>query len=98
MRLDNPQDKESIEETLRIGQETEFWKVIQEGVETNIKHLQTQLDSSENDELPADEYKSKMQNLRYRKKIWGDMLELPQLLIALIQKPNQEEPDLDVYD
>jgi len=98
MNINDSKDKEVIQETLRVGQESEFWLVVKQGIENNIKNIEIQIEHDENDDLPAEEYKSKMQNLRHRKKIWRSMLELPQLLIDHLQTPDQSEPEFDPYE
>ena len=97
MRLENPKDRASIEETLRQGESTEFWGIIKQALEDNIDQVQAQLDGDEIAELPASEYKIKAEILKWRKNHIKSMLDLPQSVIAHLKSPDQTEPDLDPY-
>lgn len=97
MRLNNPKDKESIQENLRQGEATEFWQLILQGIDDSIEYLQNLRDGEDINDLPADEYKITAELLKAKIANMKKMKDFPQSLITYLDSPDQREGNFDPY-
>jgi hypothetical protein len=86
------------QELLRLGQATEFWRLITGVLDENIASLRGEQDSEDLKELSNDQYKIHNELLKAKIKYNQRLKELPDTLIAHLQSPNQEGKDYDPYD
>jgi len=98
MKLDNPKDRESIQEVLRQGQQTEFWHILTQALDDSIEHIQSELDGDGITGLAPDKYKVMAEILKGRKKDLKKLKELPEILIVYLENPDQTAPDFDPYE
>lgn len=85
---------ESAKELLRLGQLTEFWKVVCDALDDSIAHLQATQDGEDMKELTADQYKLESELLKAKKKYLVHLKNLPATLISFLTEPagNLEKP------
>lgn len=93
----DPKKAESLMEILRLGQATEFWKLIQESIDESKEHLQKVEDSQELRELPAEQYKLESEILKMKKRYLDHLRRLPTSIIEYLQEPpeNREKAGND---
>ena len=97
MKLDNPKDKEAIQETLKQGKLTEFWNIIEQALDDSIKHLQYMQDGEEIKDLPADQYKLEAELIKAKKSYLEKLKHFPDTLGLWLVDPDQSEKEFDPY-
>lgn len=85
---------------LNAGKTGEFWRIICEDIDKDIKKLETERDSDELASSPSDVYKLAMENIKDRVKHLRDLKEKPNTIILDLDnsEPEEEEEDLDPYE
>lgn len=97
--LNDPENKKSIQEILRAGANSDFWKIICQRLTGSIEAIQSQLDSDEGTNLIAEEYKIRHEVLRKQKIDRKDILNMPEDLVKELDNPEffERKRDEDVY-
>lgn len=102
MKLDinNPEHRVQIQDVLRQGAEGEFWQVICQRLQEHIDSVQTQLDSSELENLPAAEYKTLNEVLKSKKRDRIGIIDMPEVLVRELDSPDffERKRDEEVYE
>ena len=96
----NPSNIDSAKEVLRLGQGTEFWKLLCDALDDSIAHLQAEQDGDEINGLPAEQYKLMSELLKAKRKYLVHLKNLPETLIAYLTQPAgniEKEPNFDPY-
>ena len=96
--LTNPQNSKSIQEILKAGANSEFWKILCQRLVDSIEAIQSQLDNNDGD-LPAEEYKIRHEVLRKQKIDRMDILSMPEDLVKELDNPEffKQDREEDVY-
>lgn len=87
LNINDPEQKDYIQNILRQGKDSEFWKVICLRLKDSIEALQSQRDSSELENLISEEYKVRSEVMRKQKIDREDMLDMPKDLIRELDNP-----------
>lgn len=97
--LTNPENAKSIQEILRAGANSEFWKVICQRLQESIESIQTQLDSDAGSIMAAEEYKITREILRKQKQDRLDILSLPEDLVKELENPEffKQDREEEIY-
>lgn len=83
----DPKSVDSAKEILRLGQATEFWKLICDALDDSIVHLQKKQDDDDIEDLPAERYKVETELLKAKRKYLAHLKRLPEALIAYLTQP-----------
>ena len=97
--INNPEHAKSIQEILKQGAQSEFWKIICQRLQESIDSIQRQLDSPEGELLVAEEYKIRNEVLKKQKIDRNDILTMPEDLLRELDSPEffVQEEQKDVY-
>ena len=96
----DPKNIDGVKEILRLGQNTEFWKIICDALNDSITHLQSEQDGEAIKDLPSEQYKFETELLKAKRKYLAHLKVLPDTLIAFFAQPagNVEKPlNFDPY-
>ena len=88
---------QTTEAILKSGETTEFWQIICDDIDKDIKELEMSRDSDTIASLPAMEYKLAMENIKDKIVHLRALKNKPQLIIANLDNPIEEE-NFDPYD
>lgn len=92
------QSSEDKSQILRLGMQTDFWRIITEKLEENIEHLNELEDSDDMADLPPDQYKLEVALLKAKRKYIRKLIDLPQVLIEFLANPEADSFNLDPYE
>lgn len=98
MSLITPENIEHVKGVLEQGESGEFWKIILEGLDTNIEELERQRDDPDLIDLSAEQYKSKDMLLRAKIAHLKEMRDMPKSIPKHLEQPDQRQPEHDPYD
>ena len=90
--------KKAKQEILRVGMDTDFWRVLIEGIQANIEELRKKNDDEEFRNLPANQYKLENELLLAKIKYLEKLIHLPTEMIAWFENPDNTVEDHDPYD
>ncbi len=96
--INNKKDSAAIQEVLKQGTKSEFWKLVVQAIEESKKHLRDLRDSDDLKDLPADQYKTESEIIKYKIKYLNKLLETPGNLSSWLENPDNKKPDFDPYD
>lgn len=97
MILNDPKNKDNIQEILRQGKVTEFWQVLVQALDDSIVNLQKIQDSDDMKDLPIDQYKVESEILKAKRANLKKLKELPDTLVSWLEQPDQGEKNFDPY-
>lgn len=101
MDLNNPKDKESVQETLKLGIKTDFWKLILQALDDSVEHLNNLKASEDFKDLPPDRYKLESEIVKAKKEFLEKLKGMPTTLINYLESPNDNsdegEENFDPY-
>jgi len=97
MKFKDPNHKESSQEILRQGKQTEFWRLIVEAIEESKKNIQAQQDGADISTLPADQYKHQNEIFKAKKHFLDMLINTPDNIISWLQDPDNSERNFDPY-
>ena len=97
--LNNPDHKKAIQEVLRQGASSEFWRIICQRLQIHIDSLQSALDSDALMQLSGDQYKSQVETMRNQKKDRQGIIDMPEVLTRELDDPEffARKDDDEVY-
>ena len=97
--INNPDDKAAIQDILRHGANGDFWKIISQYLQATVDALESQINSDELLNEPANEYKIKDRILKNTKNDRKDLLELPETIVKDLDDPDffERKRDEEVY-
>lgn len=97
--LHNPKQAPDIIKALESGKAGQFWHIIQQSIDENIKFQQSERDSDDLADLPVAEYKVEDQILRNKIKYLLELKRIPDTIIAELSpsEPLRQE-ELDPYE
>lgn len=96
--IQEPKGAESKMEILRLGQATEFWRVICDAIDESISYLRAEEDGDAIRELPAEQYKLESELLKAKRKYLAHLKNLPSSLIAYLTEPAENTTKEKNYD
>lgn len=98
--LKNPEQRKAIQEVLRQGSQSQFWKLVCQRLREHIDSVQRQLDSSALASLPADEYKTLTEKLKSEKMDRIGIIDMPEVLVKEMDNPEffGEDKEEEIYD
>lgn len=95
-RINNPDNSKAVQQILLDGKATEFWHILCEVIDQNIKHVERQIfDREEGGSMDASEYKVWLETLKNRR---HDLMELKNLPDSLMMKMNQPDQSIENFD
>lgn len=97
--INDPDQKNYIQDVLRQGAKTEFWQLIKQRLQLHITGVQNTLDSDAFENLIAEEYKIRTETLKKEKNNMLGMMDLPEKMVNELEKPEffNQDKEADVY-
>jgi len=97
--INNPDHRKAVQDVLRVGAGSEFWKIICQRLQMAIDGVQAALDSDDFINLIAEEYKIRTETLKKEKKNLVGIKDLPETMVKEMDKPEffNREKEEEVY-
>ncbi|MCK5211698.1 hypothetical protein KAJ89_03280 [Candidatus Parcubacteria bacterium] len=96
---ENKQAQEATsQEILRLGQDSDFWRLMLVALEKCKENLRNISDSDDFKDLPADRYKLESELSKAKIKYLDKLSNLPGSLIVWMKNPDNKDKDFDPYD
>ena len=96
--IHNTENKDAIRDIVSQGMRSDFWEILCQVLDDNIRHQDEQINDEEVMDLDPVQYKTTMEILKGRKSDLQKLKELPEKIILDLQDPSQTEPDFDPYE
>jgi hypothetical protein len=90
-------DKASIE-IIRLGKQSEFWKLLLQALEKSIKKLEADRDGEDLKELPNDQYKVENELIKAKIQYLKKLMETPDSIVSWLQDPDNSSVEFDPYE
>lgn len=90
-------DPKSIAEILRIGQSSDFWRLILQNIDATLAGVQEELDSPDMIKVPESDYKTINEILKAKKEYLLLLKELPNEIIMDLEMPSDVNEDPDPF-
>ena len=88
MDLKNPEQRKEIQNTLRQGMESEFWKIICQRLKEHLDSIQSVLDSDNLLTKSAEEYKIQSEVFKRQKRDRQGFMDMPEVMIHELDDPD----------
>lgn len=98
MKFKNPTDENNAKGILEEGKKSEFWKLVLQSIAESKEFIQSEQDSEDLKDLPAENYKLQNELFKAKKQFLDSLAKTPDNIISWLQKPSSERQEFDPYD
>ena len=97
MDISDYRNKDAVQNTLKQGAVSDFWKIILSSLEDTIAMLKEEKGSDELAALPAEQYKVESEILRHKIKYLETLKNMPANLASWVELPDEDKTNFDPY-